>query len=105
MTDGKKTTPEQLEQNRQQMVMKATKAYEDLLAQLVGHPVDVVIIWTPKITKKRVSPAIATYTPGGKVYAMLLDTIKKMTESMQNETSDIEDVKGKRIRYEPKITH
>lgn len=94
---------EDLEEKRQQLVMKSTKAYQDLLSQIMEHPVEVVILSRPAITKKRISPAISSYADGKAVYEMCIDAVKGMTENMEETTSVIEDASGKRLQKDPKI--
>lgn len=94
---------EDLEEKRQQLVMKSTKAYQDLLSQIMEHPVEVVILSRPVITKKRVSPAISSYAPGTAVYEICIDAVKGMTEEIEETTSVIESADGKRIIKDPKI--
>ena len=102
ITISDELTPEEREQRRGDIIMKATQAYTDLVSQIMDEPVHVVILSRP-VGRKRTPPGITSHSPGPIVYEMLVDGLKGMTEAMQKDTSVIEDANGKRMVHDPKI--
>lgn len=102
LTLNAELTPEQREQKQGEIIMKATRAYADLVSQIMEEPVHVVMLSRP-VGRKRTPPGIASHSPGTVVYEMLVDGLTGMTEAMQEDTSVIEDAHGKRMVNDPKI--